>query len=134
MARRVASPAHRQVDGKGGVGCFGCIVTWLDQPADQWPVARDHHALGVRLPAPHLDHFFAHFGLLPCAGIFEACWVLWVGALDVEVLYIGHRIGDTPGDILIVADDHARCPGEGDAAHRIVWAIEVNFIPDTGNL
>src|SRR5450755_3835013 len=82
--------------------------------------------------ATNLDLFLYHLGLFPLALVFVLVRILGVKFLDIEVLRIGNRVGDAPGDVLVMSDDDAGSAWEADADDVDVSRDEVAFIPDRG--
>src|SRR6185437_13903414 len=69
---------------------------------DDRPVPRPPHFDRHRLGVAHADRFAALFARLPALG--RAAAVFSVELFDVEVLRIGHAVGDIPGDAAVVAE------------------------------
>ena len=72
-----------------------------------------------RIAADHTDGFGAGFEIHPLAIDFILVRVFRIDALDIKIHDVGADIGETPGNPVIVADDHTGYPGKGKAGHGI---------------
>ena len=60
------------------------------------------------------------------------------GVFDVDVLNSGSKVGESPGDVIVVANDDEGHAGERDSGD-VEWAsggrgFEVGFVPDAGDV
>src|SRR5207245_614539 len=51
---------------------------------------------------------------------------------DEEVLRVGVRVREAPGDLRVVTDDDPRDPGEGESDELVRTAFEPDLVPDRG--
>ena len=56
-----------------------------------------------------------------------------VDPLDVEVLHVGHHVGDRPADVVALAHVDARHAGQGGAADEAPAAAQLHLLPDRGH-
>ena len=98
-----------------------------------WPVHRDVEL--HRLTAAHLDALVAHIRRLPPVGRFVAGGVVLVEALQVQVLVVGHGVGDAPGHGRVVPEvREPRDAGERQADHVELRAGDVVLVVDVGRV
>ena len=100
---------------------------------EQRAVHRGADREGERVLAGDLDRLGAPLERLP---LLAALVALAVDGLEVEVGDVGPEVREAPGDLLVVADDHAGEAGEGEArdVERAVvvdlGAVQAHLVPD----
>jgi hypothetical protein len=98
-----------------------------NQVGDDRPMTRDHNVevdLGLALDA---NDFLAVLGLHPTLG--REVFTLVIELLDVDVFNRRPQIGEAPGDVPVVSNDHVRHARKGHADDIEVSADEVGFVP-----
>ena len=98
------------------------------------PVAGDHHLLQLIRGVLDVDDLAHHDGRLKAAFGAIALRGGGVELLDHQVLTVGERVGEAPGDALVVTDDHQGEPGERHPnAVEVVSSPDVSRVPDRGD-
>ena len=101
---------------------------------DDRTVAGDHHLLEHVGRALDVDDLAQPPGRLEPALGAESIGRRGVELLDDQVLAVGEGIGESPGDALVVADDHERHPGHGHAGRlEVLPGPDVRRVPDRGH-
>ena len=90
--------------------------------------------------AGHDDLLCLHFHVNPGAIHLVLVGVGGIDLLDDEVLRVGRQVGDAPGDVVVVSDDHTRCAREGEPGHveraavRGTHTVQGHLEPDRRHL
>src|SRR5207247_2906765 len=80
--------------------------------------------------APHREPPAAHGRRLELTPVFVASRIDRILAFDEEVLRVGVRVGEAPRDAVVVSDDEARDPREGEADELVAGAFQSDLVPD----
>ena len=102
---------------------------------DDRAVARHRDVELHRVPAAHLDALVAHLRRLPPVGRFVAGGVPFLEALHVQVLVVGHGVGDAPCYRRVVPEvGEPGDAGEGEPHHVELGAGDVVLVVDVGGV
>ena len=121
--RLLRRPANRQL-----------VALAVYNVVDDGAVAGNQYVQVDIFTAVDLDGLVDYLHILPLALKLILARVIRVDFLDVEVLDIGADVGNTPGNVLVVADDDTGHPGKGEAHHVHFRGVQPHFIPDGGHL
>ena len=80
-----------------------------------------------------MDHFVKRLRFFPSAVYAVFVRNSGIESLDVQILNVGAVVGESPGDAVIVTDDHERCSGKRKACNIPSRGGEMNLVPDRGN-
>jgi len=96
-------------------------------------VASHHYLHGVVWLTFDVNGFVKNLGFYPGSVYAVFVWRGGIELLNVEVLHVGAIVGETLGDVVVVADDDERGAGESEALGIEIGSGEMNFVPDGGN-
>src|ERR1051325_1511137 len=135
--------AHAIDDVGGGVSVLRRIesgpvqrVTFAVALEDDWTMSRHGYVLrdGVKLraadPFSHLDLFVADDCILPHRWCLILLRIVGIEFLDIKILNVWSNIRETPGDVIVVANNDAGQTRRADSGDAHAGRAQVDHVPD----
>src|ERR1044072_8256355 len=105
---------------------------------DNWTMTRHGYLVNYRVVLrrnrsfANFDLFLTNDGVLPSLRSLVAPGIFWIKLFAVQVLHVRSDIRKTPGDALVMANDHTRDSRRTDAGDAHAGSIQVHEIPNRG--
>ena len=101
---------------------------------DDWSMSGDAYLFNNwHILAPDQNLLANNLRLFPLSQELVLTWIIRIELLHIQVLHIGDGVGNTPGNMLVMSNNHTGCAGKTDAGYIDLAADQMTFKPDRGD-